>query len=84
MCFQHARVRCWPAIRYRFLVHVDQADLSDEYLSQGARCRYVSRAYLGASRAARRLVIASCMERGGGSAILNAPLPNQSLLLADS
>lgn len=63
-----------------FLVHVDQADLSDEYLSQGARRRYVSRAYLGASRAARKLVIASCMERGGKSAILEAPLRNKSLL----
>ncbi|NRP75736.1 hypothetical protein ILFOPFJJ_06659 [Ensifer psoraleae] len=63
-----------------FLVHVDQTDLSDEYLSQGARRRYVSRAYLGASRAARKLVIACCVERGGRSVILESPLRNESLI----
>ncbi|RWB71511.1 MAG: hypothetical protein EOQ50_21590 [Mesorhizobium sp.] len=61
------------------LIHVDQVDLSGEYLSQGARRRYVSRAYLGASRAARRLFIASSVERGGFSQILRGPIASGSL-----
>lgn len=62
------------------LIHADQTDLSNEYLSQGARRRYVSRVYLGASRAQTRLVIATSRERGGASEVLNGPLHNQSLL----
>lgn len=65
-----------------FLIHADQTDLSNEYLSQGARRRYVSRVYLGASRAQTRLVIATSRERGGTSEILKGPLHNQSLVCA--
>lgn len=63
-----------------YLIHADQVDLADEYLSQGARRRYVSRAYLGASRAVQRLVVASSRERGGRSSILDGPLRNSSLV----
>jgi hypothetical protein len=63
-----------------FLIHADQADLSDELLSQGARRRYVNRVYLGASRAQNRLIVAASKERGGRSEILNGPLHNRSLL----
>ena len=63
-----------------FLLHADQADLAQEHLSQGARRRYVSRVYLGASRAQRRLVIASSKGRGGRSEILKGPLQNQRLI----
>lgn len=63
-----------------FIIHADQADLSDEYLSQGARRRYVNRLYLGASRAQKCLMIAASDERGGQSEVLNGPLQNGSLL----
>lgn len=62
-----------------FLIHADQVDLADEYISQGARRRYVSRIYLGASRAVHRLVVASSTERGGPSSIMDGPLSNGSL-----
>jgi hypothetical protein len=67
-----------------FLIHADQADLSDEYMGQGARRRYVSRAYLGASRAAQKLVIATSVERGGRSNILATPLRNGSLKIGEN
>ena len=63
-----------------YLVHVDQGDLADEYLSLGARRRYVSRAYLGASRAQRHLTLAYSKERGGRSELLEAPIRNGSLI----
>lgn len=66
-----------------FLIHADQADLSDEYLSQGARRRYINRVYLGASRAQKCLRIAVSNERGGLSEVLNGPLRNGSLKKRD-
>jgi hypothetical protein len=63
-----------------FLIHADQADLSDELLTPGAWRRYVNRVYLGASRAQAQLTIASSLERGGKSEVLSAPLKNQSLM----
>ena len=57
-----------------YLLHADQSDLSDEMLSQGARRRYVHRMYLGASRAQRKLIISSSLERGGVSELLDGPL----------
>lgn len=62
-----------------FLIHADEADLLDTDTSQGARRRYVSRIYLGASRAARCLVVVTSKERGGLSAILAGPLQNATL-----
>lgn len=56
-----------------YLLHVDQADLNDEMLSQGARRRYVNRVYLGASRAQTKLVISASLERGGASEVLEGP-----------
>lgn len=41
-----------------FLIHADSADY-DEDQGQGSRRRYVSRVYLGASRAARQVLISS-------------------------
>jgi hypothetical protein len=61
-----------------FLIHVDQADFT-ELDSIGARRRFVSRCYLGASRAACELHIACAAERGGPSDVLNGPLQNKSL-----
>ncbi len=63
-----------------FLIHADEADLLDENLSQNTRRRYVSRVYLGASRASNKLIITSSKERGGPSEILHGPLQNKSLI----
>jgi hypothetical protein len=62
-----------------YLLHVDQSDLGDEMLSQGARRRYVHRVYLGASRAQTKLIISASMERGGKSEVLDGPLRAGSL-----
>jgi hypothetical protein len=62
-----------------FLIHADRADLADEQVSPGARRRYISRVYLGASRAVQHLVLASSGERQGRSEILNGPIENGSL-----
>lgn len=63
-----------------FLIHADGADF-DEHLGQGARRRYVSRVYLGASRAARSVYIASSREHGGPSSLLDSPQRNGTLVL---
>ena len=63
-----------------FLIHADSADY-DDILSQGARRRYVSRVYLGASRAARKIFVASSKEHGGPSALLANPLANATITL---
>ncbi|MBE8717512.1 UvrD-helicase domain-containing protein [Cellvibrio polysaccharolyticus] len=62
-----------------FLIHADSADY-DEDQGQGARRRYVSRVYLGASRAARQIFVLSSQERGGSSQLLSTPLENATLL----
>lgn len=54
-----------------YLIHVDAADWAAQDLSVGAKRRYLSRLYLGASRAASRLVLVSSRERGGASPILS-------------
>lgn len=61
-----------------FLVHADSADY-DEDQGQGTRRRYVSRVYLGASRAARKILLSSSKEHGGPSQLLAAPLANTTL-----
>lgn len=61
-----------------FLIHADSADY-DEDQSQGTRRRYVSRVYLGASRAAHKILLSSSKEHGGPSQLLAAPLANTTL-----
>ncbi|MBR7907652.1 UvrD-helicase domain-containing protein, partial [Burkholderia cenocepacia] len=61
-----------------FLIHADSADY-DEDQGQGTRRRYVSRVYLGASRAARNILLSSSKEHGGPSHLLAAPLANSTL-----
>jgi len=63
-----------------FLIHVDSADY-DENQGQGTRRRYVSRVYLGASRAARQILLSSSKEHGGPSQLLASPLANTTLRL---
>lgn len=62
-----------------YLIHVDEVDLSDEALSAGGRRRYVSRVYLGASRASQRLILASSKNRGGMSSLLSGPIADGTL-----
>lgn len=61
-----------------FLIHADSADY-DEDQGQGTRRRYVSRVYLGASRAAQKILLSSSKEHGGPSQLLTAPLANSTL-----
>lgn len=61
-----------------FLIHADSADY-DEDQGQGTRRRYVSRVYLGASRAAHNILLSSSREHGGPSQLLAAPLANTTL-----
>ncbi|RQZ24650.1 hypothetical protein DIE14_20585 [Burkholderia sp. Bp9017] len=65
-----------------FLIHADSADY-DEDQGQGTRRRYVSRVYLGASRAAFKILLASSKEHGGPSHLLAAPLANNTLRRVD-
>ncbi|PZW71314.1 hypothetical protein F471_00384 [Pseudomonas sp. URMO17WK12:I1] len=61
-----------------FLIHADSSDY-DEDQGQGTRRRYVSRVYLGASRAARKIQLLSSKERGGPSQLLSTPVTNGTL-----
>lgn len=61
-----------------FLIHADSADYSEDQ-SLGTRRRYVSRVYLGASRAARKILLSSSKENGGPCQLLNVPLANNTL-----
>jgi hypothetical protein len=61
-----------------FLIHFDSTDY-DENQGQGTRRRYVSRVYLGASRAARKILLSSSKERGGPSQLLTVSLDNSTL-----
>lgn len=54
-----------------YLIHVDASDWTTQDLSVGAKRRYLSQLYLGASRAASRLILVSSRERGGASPILS-------------
>jgi hypothetical protein len=66
---------------YVFLIHADEADVTSEYLSEGAKRRYLSRVYGGAGRAVTNLKDSSSKERGGVSSVLSTPLNNGTLVL---
>lgn len=57
---------------------MDKADLLDED-GIGRRRRFVSRCYLGASRASKNLQIVCNAERGGPADVLNGPVQAGSL-----
>lgn len=63
-----------------FLIHVDELDSSDPSRGSGFQRRFVSRCYVGASRAARDLKIVVSSERGGASGILAGPIRDGSLI----
>ena len=60
------------------LIHADSSNY-DEDQGLGTRRRYVSRVYLGASRAARRILLSSSKEQGGPCQLLDVPLSNDTL-----
>lgn len=64
-----------------YVIHADKAELADAEYSAGLHRRAVSRCYLGASRAAKKLVIVVSEERGGSSDILDCPLKRGSLVV---
>jgi hypothetical protein len=54
-----------------FIIHADAVDFSMDSLSTGSQRRYISRIYLGASRAISRLMFSCSNERGGKSPIFD-------------
>jgi hypothetical protein len=62
------------------LIHVDRGELASGGDTIGARRRFISRCYLGASRASTRLLIATSLERGGEADALAGPLKSGSLV----
>jgi len=60
------------------LIHADSADYGEDQ-SLGRRRRYVSRVYLGASRASRKILLSSSKEQGGPCQLLDVPLANNTL-----
>jgi len=63
-----------------FLINFDKVDLDDLKLSANVKRRYISRAYLGASRCSQNLFICCSEERGGVNDIFDSPLRNGSLV----
>lgn len=66
-----------------YLIHVDEVDFDDRIRGSGFQRRYISRCYVGASRASKKLVISSSHERGGPSRILAGPMTGGSLQVDD-
>lgn len=64
-----------------YLIHVDESDFDLVGDSVGHHRRYISRCYLGASRASKNLLIAVSNERGGESRILAGAISEGSLVL---
>jgi len=60
------------------LIHANSADYEEDQ-GLGTRRRYVSRLYLGASRAARKILLSSSKEQGGPCQLLDVPLANKTL-----
>lgn len=60
------------------LIHANSVDYNEDQ-GMGTRRRYVSRVYLGASRAARKIMLASSKEQGGPCQLLEVPLANKTL-----
>jgi len=64
-----------------YLIHVDRAEIDLEDGGIGPRRRFVSKCYLGASRAAEKLEIASSKDRGGKADIVDRPIDRGSAVL---
>lgn len=62
-----------------YFIHLDKIEVDEDNPSCGAYRRFVSRAYLGASRAKEELHISACESRQGYSKILQPALDSGSL-----
>ena len=65
-----------------FLIHMDKAEESTDEYGIGARRRFISKCYLGASRATKKLSVACATDRGGPAEILNGPVDRKSIIRA--
>lgn len=63
-----------------FLINADLADFEAASRNASSLRRYISRAYLGASRTRKNLIIATSDERGGASPLLSPALSGGSLV----
>lgn len=63
-----------------FLIHADDVDFNTQHITPVMQREYISRFYLGASRASKTLVVASSLERGGPNEIIQLALKNGSIL----
>lgn len=66
-----------------FLIHVDENDFDLIGDSIGHHRRYISRCYLGASRASKNLLVAASNERGGESRILAGAIAEGTLVMGN-
>ncbi|MBB1478505.1 hypothetical protein H5186_03375 [Pseudoalteromonas sp. SG41-2] len=65
-----------------YLINLDKVEVDEDNPSCGAYRRFVSRVYLGASRAKEELHISACESRQGYSPILQPALSSNSLLMS--
>ncbi|NBC33923.1 MAG: hypothetical protein GVY13_14715, partial [Alphaproteobacteria bacterium] len=65
-----------------YLIHADKREIMQDPDNIGLRRRFVSRCYLGASRASDFLTLAVSLERGGEADALARPIKVGSLLVA--
>lgn len=66
-----------------FMIHVDESEYHGELSGPNALRRFVSRFYLGATRAKQNLIVATSKERGGPSSILSGGIASGSLRVGD-
>ncbi|EPE4803180.1 UvrD-helicase domain-containing protein [Vibrio vulnificus] len=63
-----------------FLIHIDKNELDEDFPHSGQYRRFISQIYLGSSRARKRLILASSLERRGPSSVLDGALADSSLV----
>lgn len=63
-----------------YLIHLDRNELDEDNPHSGEYRRFISQVYLGSSRAIKKLVIASSLERRGPVHLLNGAIEEGSLI----
>lgn len=66
------------------LIHADEADYNTEHITPTMQRSYISRLYLGASRASQKLIISCSNERDGPNIIIKTALKNGSIKNAEN
>ncbi|WP_374491259.1 UvrD-helicase domain-containing protein [Zoogloea sp.] len=61
------------------IIHADEIDSNIEHITPSMQRAYISRLYLGASRASQKLAIACSNERGGPDLVIRKALENNSV-----